>query len=135
MAFVAALLLLAPAVAHALWTEQVTVPAATVQSANLVTPVLGCTQGLLGSSVTITWPVQTQPTTPSYAASVQSVTLPAPTISNGQASVAITGSLLSSLIAGTKTVSVVASLPGTSWTSPAGTRTISFVLIGLFVYC
>lgn len=117
------------------WSDSATVTGKSVTAGMLEAPVLDCDQGFLGSSVTITWPVQTQPTTPTYVATVQSVTLPPPVISNGQASVTITGDLLSSLIAGTKTVSVVGGLPGTSWSSAAGTDTITFAVLGLLVYC
>ena len=105
-----------------------------LEAVTLAAPTLACADTSL-TSVTISWQAQTTPTTLDYTASVAGVPLTVTSTGGTQRQVVVTGTLLSSLLGGTKTVSVTGSLPGTTWTSTTSVQNVLFVVIGLLVSC
>lgn len=120
--------------ASAAWTDQLSPSTVASSSMTITAPSLSCDPQTL-TRVRIHWPVQSLgvPAAPTYAATITGGTLPAPTVAGGIAYVDITSSVLSSLIAGTKTVTVSGSLAG--WTGPTASTTVTLVIIGLLVSC
>lgn len=128
------LLVISTGTASAAWTDQVSSSAGTSTSMSIAAPSLSCVPQSL-TRARIQWPVQSAgvPAAPTYTATITGGTLPAPTVASGNAYVDITSDVFSSLIAGTKTVTVSGSLAG--WTGPSATTNVTLVLIGLLVSC
>lgn len=128
------LLVLSTAAASAAWTDQVSVAGNASTSMSIAAPSLSCVPQSL-TRARIQWPVQSTgvPAAPTYTATITGGTLPAPTVAGGTAYVDVTSAVFSSLIAGTKTVTVSGSLAG--WTGPSANTNVTLVLIGLLVSC
>lgn len=141
LSFVLALLLALVAVgapAWAWWKDQASGSASFTAGSLTPVPSTTCSVSgntLTGFTATITWTVQTSPTTMNYSAALREVGPLTVTTSGNTATTKVTSGLLGSLLGSTVHVDIQAMLPGTSWVSAVHTRGVSIALLGLSMTC
>lgn len=130
MAVLAVLISCSAPPAYAAWSDTETA-STTTTAATVVTPTLRC-RSVAVVTVEVSWDAATSPTAMGYTATINGTTPLTVTGTGATRTVTVAASLFAS---GTRTVRVVAALPGTTWVSGTATQDVTFSLAGTVVGC